>query len=59
MEDVKLETGEIIETYVYRKDKPTELIGTYEYNTSSLIIFFIGIVIVVGIICYWLGKKKR
>ncbi|MGL4346048.1 MAG: hypothetical protein ACRCTE_12695 [Cellulosilyticaceae bacterium] len=59
MEDVKLETGKIIETYVYRKDEPTELIGTYEYNTSSLIIFFSGIVIVVGIFCYWLGKKKR
>lgn len=58
MEDKKWETGEVIETYVYRKDEPTELIGTYKYNTSSLI-FFTGIVIVVGIICYWLGKKKR
>lgn len=58
MEDIKLETGEVIEAYVYRKDEPTELIGTYEYNISGLIIFFTGIVIAVGIICYCLGNKK-
>ena len=59
MESVKCETGEIIETYVYRTDESTGRPGTYGYNMSSLIMFLTGTVIVVGIICYWLDKKKN
>lgn len=59
LEDAKYEVGEVIDTYVYRKDEPIELTGTYEYNTSSIIIFFCGLLVIVGIICYWLEKKKN
>lgn len=59
MDDIKYEVGDVISTYVYREEAPTELKGTYEYNTGSILLFGSSLVVIGVIVGYWLSKKKK
>ncbi|MEG0320031.1 MAG: hypothetical protein RR627_09070 [Niameybacter sp.] len=57
MADTQHEVGDVITTYVYRQEEPTELIGTYAYGHTQIMFLFIGLIVIVSIVFYRLGKK--
>ena len=48
MDSINYETGEVIETYVYR-----------ESGDSSIMVWLIGLVVLVAVVCYLLGRMVR
>lgn len=48
MDSINYETGEVIEIYVYR-----------ESGHNSIMVWLIGLVVLVAVVCYLLGRMVR